>query len=772
MIDISQENYKAIEDIGEKSKQYAEGNINPIRFKAFRVSMGFYEQRKKETYMLRTRVPGGVINLKQFQRISELGRKYADGKVRFTSRQDIQFHSINLEYAYPIMKSLIEVGIITKGTGGNTVRNIECSPLSGVSLDDVFDVTPYMKAATNYLIKDPTTMNMPRKYKIAFSNSGADTGNATISDLGFIAKIVDGKRGFELYGGGGFGGSPQVALKLKDFISDKDILYYIQGMKNLFEAEGDRTNKNKARIRFIVKRLGKEKFIERFNEEVNKLKAESKLDINVNSDEFTVNKSAEIVEKVKVSKDFENILFPQKQAGYYSVYIHPQSGNLDVDNLDKILNFIEKLGYDISIRTTNTQGFIVRDLKENDAQKLLDIIKEFTSIYNIDNSLTCVGASTCQLGLCLSQNLLVGIKDEFKSADKSVKAALPRLYISGCPNSCAQHEKGKIGLHGRAKRTQNGLVPMYSVSFGGRIGSGGAKMGDEYGDIPAKKIPEFLHKLASLKVDSGYEDFYEFMDNKNNDIKELVSKYTDIEKFIADSDIYFDFGSCESFSLKGRGPGECSSGVMDVIKLDLSNAGSSLEKYKQTKKDLALYSSAVSSARTLLVLRGVDTNKDREIFKEFEKNFVDTGYVKSSIKELFESLIDYKLGDSANISDKLPEVEYLFKKVEAMYKSLDGKLEITLPKEENLDSKSDDKEDNNEKDGYKVIDFRGVKCPINFVKVKIELSKIKSGEKRGFYLDDGDPIKNVPESVRKEGHKIISIDTNYEGYNLLVVEKK
>lgn len=211
---------------------------------------------------------------------------------------------------------------------------------------------------------------------------------------------------------------------------------------------------------------------------------------------------------------------------------------------------------------------------------------------------------------------------------------------------------------------------------------------------------------------------------------------------------------------------------MDVIKLDLSNAGSSLEKYKQTKKDSDLYSSAVSSARTLLVLRGVDTNKDREIFKEFEKNFVDTGYVKSSIKKLFESLIDYKLGDLANISDKLPEVEYLFKKVEAMYKSLDGKLEITLPKEEVVDSKADDKEDNNEKDGYKVIDFRGVKCPINFVKVKIELSKIKSGEKRGFYLDDGDPIKNVPESVRKEGHKIISIDTNYEGYNLLVVEKK
>ncbi|MBP2032908.1 sulfite reductase (ferredoxin) [Clostridium algifaecis] len=771
MIDINEGNYKAIEDIKEKSDQYANGTIDPVRFKAFRVSMGFYEQRKKETYMVRTRVPGGVINLKQFQCISELGRKYADGKIRFTSRQDIQFQSVDLKSAYPIMKSLIEVGIITKGTGGNTVRNIECSPLSGVSLDDVFDVTPYMKAATNYLIKDPTTMNMPRKYKIAFSNSPADTGNAAISDLGFIAKIVDGKRGFELYGAGGFGGSPRVAIKLRDFIEDKNILYYIQAMKNLFEAEGDRTNKNKARIRFILKRLGKEKFVARFNDEVDKLKSEGKLDISVNKDEFMLHKKSNIVKEVKLSKGLENVIFPQKQAGYYSVYIHPQSGHLQVDNLDKVLNFVKDLDYEVSIRTTNTQGFFIRDLKEKDAGKLAGIISSFSSKYNLFNSLTCVGASTCQLGLCLSQNLLTAIKKEFEPLSDDLKDQLPRLYISGCPNSCAQHEKAPLGLHGRAKRTQNGLIPMYSVSFGGRVGSS-AIMGEEYGDIPAKKILEFLHKLAELKLSSGYEDFYEFINNNEQQIRGLAAEYTNIEKFVDDEDIYYDFEACEKFSLKGRGPGECSSGVLDVIKLDLSNAKASLDKYKELKNDNDLYLSALSSARTLLVLRGVDSNKHREIFKEFEKNFIDTGYVKASIKNLFENLLDYKLGDIEDISDKLADIEYLYNKVKAMYESLNGKLEITLPKEKEVLKQNEDVEKSENSGEYKVVDFRGVKCPINFVKVKIELSKIKSGEKRGFYLDDGDPIKNVPQSVKREGHKIISIDSNYDGYNLIIIEKK
>ncbi len=772
MIEILKEHFDAVEEFKNKAEQYKKGELDSVRFKAFRVSMGIYEQRAKETYMTRPRIPGGVITKEQLETISALSKKYANGKMHITSRQGIQFQNVeSLDEVYEIMSSLINVGITTKGTGGNTVRNVECSPLSGVSKDDVFDVTPYVKAVTDYLIKDSSTMNLPRKYKLAFSNSPEDTGNASISDLGFIAKVnSDGKRGFVVYGGGGFGGNPRVSIKLSDFIDAKDVLYYAQAMKEVFEKEGDRSNKHKARIRYIVGRLGEEKFIQLFNKQLEKVRKEKNLDLNI---EITEKAHEDSVGNSSVDNEYKNVLFSQKKLGYYSVYIHPEGGNLHAKDLDKVLNFLSTLGYETSIRISNTQGFFVRDLKEEDAVKLLDIIKEFSSTSDIDNSLACAGASTCQLGLCLSQNFLSAIREAFKNEEKSIKNSLPRIFISGCPNSCGQHQKGRIGLSGRAKRSSDGLVPAYSVSFGGKVSEDGAKIGEDFGDVPAKKIPKFLIELAALKVQSGVEDFNEFLSGNVDAIKGLISKYSTIEDINENPDLYNDFGSCNRFSLEGRGAGECSTGVFDIIKLDLSNARNSFERFKNSKASGELYDAALSASRALLILKGIQVNKDREIFKEFIKNFVDVGYLKIEVKELIDTLIDYKLGDVKDISNKELDVEYVIEKVKAMYESLNGKLEITIPKEGSIeiDLNSSTEETSNIKD-YEVIDFRGVQCPINFVKVKIELSKIKSGEKRGFYLDDGEPIQNVPKSVEGEGHKVVSTDTNYTGYNLLVVEKK
>ncbi|MCD2347033.1 sulfurtransferase TusA family protein [Clostridium guangxiense] len=771
MIDISKENFKEVEDFKEKAQQYLNSKIDPLRFKAFRVSMGVYEQREKETYMVRTRIPGGFITLDQFRIISKLGEKYSHGKIHLTSREDAQFHKVELKDVYTIMKELIENGILTKGTGGNTVRNIECSPLSGVSYDDVFDVEPYKNKVTNYLIKDPSTMNLPRKYKIAFSNSKEDTANASISDLGFIAEIKDGKKGFKIFAAGGLGGKPRAAIKIEDFIAAKDVLYYVVGLKRLFEREGDRTNKSKARIRFISYRFGDEKFKELLHDEVVKLKKEENLDLIIDeSGKEKVNyEKLEYIENL--DEKYENVLFKQKQSGYYSAYVHPECGNLKTDDLNKVLDFISKLDYRTSIRLTNTQGFFIRDLKGNDAVKLAGIIEAFSSNINLFNSSTCAGASTCQLGLCLSQNLLVAIKESFKTADAKVKKALPKIYISGCLNSCAQHEKGAIGLNGRASRTDDGLVPMYTVSFGGYLGFNGAKLAEAFGDVPARKIPKYLLKLAEFKVKTGYEDFYEFLNDKKDEIKSLTKEFGNIESYSENPDLYYDFKANKKFSLEGRGKGECSTGVLDVIKMDISNAEAYIAEYGSSKENLKLYEAALSACRALLILKGIDTTKEREIFSEFIDNFVNEGYLNKNTKGLIDSLIDFKMGDIGDLSDKVSEVRYVVKRVKDMFESLDGKLDITLPKE-NEDQVKEETLEKNEGNEYKIVDFRGVKCPINFVKVKIELSKVKSGNRLGVYLDDGDPITNVPRSVEKEGNKIISIDTNYDGYNLLVIEKK
>lgn len=540
MITITKEILKSIEEFKNNLERYNEGQIKD--FKSFSAIMGIYKERLTETYMVRPRIPGGCVTLEQLISISEIAKKYEDIQIRFTTRQDIQFHSVNIDNFGDILEDLIKAGLTTKAAGGDGVRNVACSPLSGVAVDEVFDVTPYMEAVANYMMEDPKNLKLPRKYKIAFSNSLEDTVNATITDIGFIAKIVDGKRGFEVYGAGGLGGSPRVGIKLEDFIDHKDALYYIQAMKQIFEREGDRENRHKARLRFVLQRLGEEAFREMFKIELNKVRTEKDLTLNIDySQEQDAVEDTKQVNIKQWDKKYENRIISQKQEGCYTVYVHPMSGNMTIDNLDDIINFLADLDYNISIRLTMTQGFFVRDLKESDAKKLIDLASDFSSIFNIDNSVVCAGPKICKFGINNSQGLLKKIIETFKDKPFDVKNALPQLLISGCPNSCAQPQKGIIGLIGKRKRSEDGLIPAYSILFNGKAGPGVARFGEAYGEVAAKKIPSFFEELAHLKVNSGYEDFIQFIENKETEIRILVDKYSVLESINENPDLYSDF---------------------------------------------------------------------------------------------------------------------------------------------------------------------------------------------------------------------------------------
>jgi sulfite reductase (ferredoxin) len=766
MIQIPERVIDEIKEYPIKLQEFVDGIVEADRFKPYRVSMGIYEQRDNNTYMVRSRIAAGVASLEQVKKIVELATLYSHGYVHFTTRQDVQFHKVSLEDTAKIIEGLLEVGIMTRGTGGNTARNVVCSALSGVSKDEIFDVTADAEATTEFLLNDPSAFQLPRKYKIGFSNTNEDTANATISDLGFVAKDKDGVLGYEVYGAGGLGGKSVESILLEEFVPRNEILYYVLGMKNIFEKEGDRTNKHSARIRFIRYRLGEETFKNRLKEEIEIIKKERDLTLDLPLPEGPGYEG----EKVSVQND---ILVEQKQVGLYTIYVHPTNGNISVERMNQIIEFIDALDYEPSIRFTNTQGFCIRDLKGKDAERFMDLILDFVSQYQVDHSVACAGAATCKLGLCLSQNLLSAIVKKFHEESPEVKIQLPSLFISGCPNSCGQHQKGKIGLAGKAKRTDKGLVPLYTIFLNGHLASKETRLGVSHGDIPAKKIPDFLYELALLKSKAQISDFTEFVEANSEAVQGLIEKYSFIE--VDNEDLYYDYGSEEKFSLKGRGPGECSAGVLDVIKLDLNNADSYLKEYETSKDSTQLYNAGVSAARSLLVLMGVDSTKERVILSEFIQHFVDTGFVKESIKEVVHTLLDYKLGDVASLDDQYKEIQYLAARVRKMYESLSPQLAITVEKEWHPTQ-----EDNISVDGTKektsedinIIDFRGVKCPINFVKVKLELSKVSSGTTIGFYLDDGEPIENVPKSVESEGHDIVTIDDQYEGYNLLVVKKK
>lgn len=538
MIKITEDILKSVDEFKNNIQRYKEGKFENI--KSFSPIMGIYKQRLNDTYMVRPRIPGGEITIAKLKDISEIANKYAQGELRFTTRQDIQFHNVELDDLNNILDSLIKCGLTTKGAGGDGIRNVTCSPLSGVSLDEIFDVTPYVKQVTNFMMKDPANLKLPRKYKISFSNSPEDTANATVSDIGFIAKIVDGKRGFEVYAGGGLGNNAKIALKLEDFIEDTMALYYVQAMKQVFEREGDRTNRRKARLRYVVERLGEKEFIQMFKNELDNLKAKQDLRLKIDIIEENMQDISSINES-KWEEKYKNIVYPQKQVGYYSLYIHPQNGKMSTNYLDKLVNFLTSINYKISIRLTMTQGFFVRDLKKKDAQTLIDITSDYVSIFNVDNSISCVGPKICNFGINNSQGLLDSIIEAFKETTVDIKSALPKMFISGCHNSCAHPQKGLIGFIGKKKRTDDGLIPVYAISFNGRVGSNVTRFGEVYGEIAAKKIPKFLLELALLKVNSGYTDFTQFIENSEVEVKTLVAKYSSLERLSENQDLYSDF---------------------------------------------------------------------------------------------------------------------------------------------------------------------------------------------------------------------------------------
>lgn len=523
MIVITEDILNSVEDFKNKLQEYHEGKYENL--KSFSSIMGIYKEGPQDTYMVRPRIAGGVTTVEQLQSISAIAKKY-EIKIRFTTRQDIQFHSVKVQELGNVLDDLLKCGLITRGAGGDGVRNVACSPLSGVAQDEIFDVTPYVKEVTNFMMKDPANLKLPRKYKIAFSNSIEDTANATVADIGFIAKIVNDKRGFEVYGGGGLGGNARLSLKLEDFIEDTEALYYAQAMKQVFAREGDRTNRHKARLRFVVQRLGEEEFIKVFRNELDQVR-KSGQNLKLHIDATAENLQSTIQENQALWEEkYKNVVFPQKQAGYYSLYIHPENATISTHDLDKVLTFLKDLDYEISIRLTLTQGFFVRNLKENDVQPLLETVGGFSSLFNIENAVACAGPKICNFGINDSQELLSSILETFKNESDAIKAALPRPLISGCPNSCSQHQKGLIGFTGRRNRTENGMIPTYTISFNGKVGPNVAKFGDVYGDIPAGKIGNLLLDLANLKVNSGYTCFAEFTKDKEVEIRELVNHYS------------------------------------------------------------------------------------------------------------------------------------------------------------------------------------------------------------------------------------------------------
>jgi sulfite reductase (ferredoxin) len=750
---------------------FQRGEIDAASLKSRRVPFGCYEQRRDGAYMVRIRATGGAVTPVQLKAIAEAAARLGNGIVHITTREEFQIHDIALERVTTAMRALLAAGLSSRGGGGNTVRNIQVSPGAGVAPDEVFDPSPHAFALTSRLIAEADSWTLPRKLKIAFSNSPADTAFARFNDLGFVAKIENGRRGFRVFVAGGFGGKPELGHELFAFIPEGDVYIVAETVKRLFDKTGNRRNRNLARLRFLWRKLGEAGFRELYAKEEAAVRASGPAPFVPAV--LPENATAAVIAPVALpGQAFDlwksRFVIAQKQPGLFSVLIPASLGNIRSKDAIALVEFLALLGQDV-LRGALAQNLRLRNIPENLLGNVFALVRDFDPLAAaprlLANSIACTGADTCKLGICMPKGALAAI------ARALGKSGLPldaigdfRLNLSGCPNSCGQHVLADLGFFGNAGRkedeTSKRLYPAYAIVAGARIGGGEARLAKSFGRIAARDLPDFVVALLKtwLEKKSRFASFAAYIDGEGAaDIAALEQRFAEIPAFEDDKNYYYDWGAESQFSLVGRGVGECSAGLFDLIDLDLTEADRLAARQHDRE---TVYRLALRTCRALLITRGIEAGSEADVFAAFGKHFIAAGLVPehyaAAVAAAQRGDLDTLLAQEAGILKLLDEVKTL-------YASMDNSLRF--PAETGTVAapppvlKADIERD-----------YRAVMCPGNYVKVRNDLATIAVGQRLRVILADGEPIQSVPHSIALEGHKILKQERLGEVWEV-VIEK-
>ena len=804
--------------------QFKAGEIQAGQLKSNRVPMGIYEQRKNQHYMLRLRCAGGLVTPEQLAKIAFVGHQLSTSHLHVTTRQEIQIHNVDIEDAIPALKKLEKVGISSAGGGGNTVRNMMVDDRSGLTADEEFDVYPYVEELTSRLIAEKDSFTMPRKYKVAIDTSVATANYSYIADLGLQARIKDGQRGFRVLIAGSAASNAHTGWEVFDFLPEKDLYRAAKALKNWFHKYGNRRNRHKARMRYVFYKYGTEEAKRLYLEEFEELKKDGSIDFEAPAlplehhkpifpalkvwNETPLDVPADLQSNGKQGSSKNEIIdveafetwkrrYAHKQTNaeglkenLWYAYIPLRHGNNSTDFFAEVAEYLGNYGNDV-IRFTKKEQIQVRNIPEEYLTNIYAFFKKL-GVYQIDypvvvtNLTCCTGADTCRLGICLPKGAIDGIAKQLLNSDLNLDA-IPdfELRMNGCTNICALATWGDLGFSGRVGRVGDDPYPAYTVWLPVK---GKHEIDLQQGYIAAKKIPAFVEDYLRdvIAEQANYADYYEYVAKRGmNIVKDLIAKYKEIAPYSEEPDTFFDFGDDEKFSLIKYGKAECSAGLFDIIEIDqdtIREKRKEVELLKETSKiEKLLHDIVFSENRMLLVTRGLDPRTDDDVYNGFEKEFIAAGIIPQKFKILTdkarnnESLIAYK-----------PLIDELADLLNDLYQNMDDSLQFKLPaekasveqvsEEKNSEEKASAENASAEEESENIVpdvkkDFRGVMCPMNFVKTKIALTPMQSGQILEILLDDGAPIENVPGSVKNEGHTILSTEKVENHWKVLIRKK-
>ncbi|MCP1111180.1 sulfite reductase beta subunit-like hemoprotein [Lachnospiraceae bacterium PF1-21] len=499
----------------EQTQKFVDGELTKLEYKKISGGMGVYAMRDGKHFMLRLRVPSGVIRLSHLELIKEMIADKPEAYLHFTTRQATQVYNLSVDQLLELMEVAITHDIYIRGGGGNFPRNVLNDALSGFSEDSAFDVAPYAIAADHHYYERMLTLKLPRKYKVSFSSSPAGLGQSTIQEVGFVAKEKEGEPFFDVYIGGGLGPIGKTAFKVKEDVPASQCLYYIDGMLNLFIDKGHYDTPARARIRYLVDEFGEEGFAKLFMSYVEKELAKGGRDLY--PDAIIHREGGEKTDLLD-----ERIIW-QKQAGLYGVRIHPEGGVFGHQELDQIIHCVKGLAKP-QLRLSLEESLYILDVDKDELPAVLALADKVSVNSKIESTIACIGSTICQVGLEDAQQMAKEISRYFreKGADPALMNALPVIRISGCRNSCGGQQVGGIGLYGMRQKIEGEVFSAYFMSIGGSVDTKETRFGEDVGVYLAKELPMVLYKLAQLVVSSG-KSFAECV--KGEAAKAILAEY-------------------------------------------------------------------------------------------------------------------------------------------------------------------------------------------------------------------------------------------------------
>ncbi|MET3027225.1 HEPN domain-containing protein [Flavobacterium sp. UW10123] len=672
---------KEIIELEKKIHLFRGGKIDDERFRSLRLARGIYGQRQEGVQMIRIKLPYGKVTSEQLVRITQVSDKYSTGRLHITTRQDIQIHYVSLDRTPELWADLAKDDITLREACGNTVRNITGSELAGVDVNEPFDVSPYAHGLFQYLLRNPICQEMGRKFKISFSSSDEDTALSYLHDLGFIPKIKDGQKGFKIMFGGGLGSQPAHAELLSEFVPVNEIIPTAEGIIRIFDRYGERAKRMKARMKFLIKEMGKDVFLDLVEKEKKAIAFET-YEIDTTAFDGPITEPLLEVPQVTIedTEAYEawkkSNVIKQKQDGYYAIGIKVLLGDFYTDKARLLADLIKNYGAN-ELRFSLRQNIVIRHIKEENLpffyQELAKL--DFVQLgYNSVGDITaCPGTDTCNLGIASS----TGIAEEL---ERVLSAEYPQylnnreieIKISGCMNACGQHNMSAIGFQGMSINSGKLVAPALQVLLGGgRLGNGAGRFADKVIKIPSRRGPDALRTILNdFDANANGEKFLNYYDLKGEKyFYEILKPYADVTN-LTEAD-FVDWGNADNY-VKAVGVGECAGVVIDLVATLLFEAKEKLilsqESFDEKKWSDAIYhayAGFVNGAKALLLAENQKTNHHAGIVDLFDTVFIETN--KIELNSTFKDLV-YQINKNepseAFAKDYIAQATVFFDKIE------------------------------------------------------------------------------------------------------------